>query len=241
MNIVTIDPSLSSTAICVNNQFFVYASDTRAKTKAGKYKKWFAALEPHVSIRSFDTDTSKLDYSDQQVKKVELYDKITDNMISDINLSIDNDEPTLFAIEGFSYSSATNALIDLVTYSTLLKSKLLVDKDNRLMVVSPMSLKVEACKLTYGVTFNDKGKELPCSNRDNVKGGKFTKNEILNTLLENSKLTNDWYIKLLKTFTDDLSNLNKVPNPIEDINDAKILYEILKNKLKTSDIYSIKI
>lgn len=239
MNIITIDPSLSCTAVCINGRFYVYASTPTAKTKTGKYKKWFERMEQYVEYRTFDPVPKNLSYSDTEVAKLILYDKITARIISDIALNMDNDDPdTLVCIEGYSYSSVSNSLIDLVTFSTLLRMKLFIDITEHLMVVSPSTLKVRTCEFTYGERFNDKGKQLSCVNCSGTSGGRFKKPEMLNALVENETLDGDWYVNVLRNVFPELVDnkvVTTIPKPIEDINDAKLMYEIILGIASNTD------
>ena len=230
MNIITIDPSLSCTAMCANGEMYVYASENLAQTKTGKMKKWFAAMEDHVQFRLFPPLEKQEVHSDSELDKLGLYEDITDEIIQDINSILsENDEETLICIEGYSYASQTSALIDLVTFSTLLRSKIMLDNLAHLMVVSPTTLKVRACEFTYGERFNAKGKKISCCNEDGLSGGRFKKPDILKCLLDKEELKEDDYVLLLRELLDDLMGMSNVPKPIEDLNDAKIAYEILKS------------
>lgn len=236
MNIVTIDPSLSCTAICVNGRMFVYATNPTAKNKPtkkspdGTLKKWFATMEEYVhAYRFFDTTDKKLPYSQREFAKLELYNEITDNMIQDIGEYLHEDEPVLVCIEGYSYSSTSNTLIDLVTFSTLLRSKLILDKGYKGVVLSPPSLKLKACMLTYPEEkFNEKGKKLPFSNHDGVSGGRFTKHDMMKALLDNEDLEDDWYVNFLRNdCQEELMSKKDIPKPVEDVNDARLMHEIV--------------
>lgn len=233
MNIITIDPSLSCTAMCANGELFVYANESLGVNKSGTLKKWFSLTEDYISFRFIKGNESGKDYTDSEIDKLQLYNKITDMIVSDIAtfLATNNDE-TLICIEGYSYASATSALIDLVTFSTLLRLKIVLDCDAELMIISPTTLKVRACEFTYGERFNKKGKKISCCNHDGTTGGRFKKPDILKCLLDSDKMKNDAYVKLLRDeLHDELSEMKNVPKPIEDINDVKIAYEVL-NELK---------
>lgn len=229
MNIITIDPSLSCTAVCVNGKFYVYASNPTAKTKTDKLQKWFQAMEQYVDYKFYDVTDKKLPYSRRELAKLNLYNEVTDQIINDIALNIDHEsEDNIVCIEGYSYSSTSNTLIDLVTFSTLLRSKIMLDIEYKGIVLSPPSLKLKACMLTYpDERFNEKGKKLPFSNNDGVSGGRFKKHDMMKALLENDNLCSDWYVNVLREFEEELMDKKDIPKPIEDINDAKLMYEII--------------
>lgn len=230
MNIITIDPSLSCTAMCINGDMYVYASESIAQTKTGKLKKWFSAIEDHVQFWFFAPLEKQDVHSDSELDKLDLYDQITDQMFSDISRFLSGtDDTTLICIEGYSYASQTSALIDLVSFSTLLRLKIVLDRRAQLMVVSPTTLKVRACEFTYGERFNAKGKKISCCNDDGLTGGRFKKPDILRCLLDKDELKEDDYVLMLKNeLLEDLAGMSNVPKPIEDLNDAKIAYEILR-------------
>jgi hypothetical protein len=216
--------------MCANGDMYIYASENLAQTKTGKLKKWFSAIEDHVKFRLFPSLKKQEFHSDSELDKLVLYEDITDKIIQDINsILLENDNETLICIEGYSYASQTSALIDLVVFSTLLRSKIVLDSLGHLMVVSPTTLKVRACEFTYGERFNAKGKKISCCNDDGLSGGRFKKPDILKCLIDNDKLKEDNYVLLLKNeLLEDLIGMSNVPKPIEDLNDAKIAYEILK-------------
>lgn len=234
MNIISIDPSLTCTAMCINGKFHVYTSNTTAKTKTEKFKRWFSVMEPYVEYRVFDGVPNNLSNSETEIAKINLYNKITDMILSDIALNMNDDHDTLVCMEGYSHSKATSSLLDLVAFSTLLRSKLLIDTDTHLMIISPSTLKVRSCELTYGARFNPKGKRISCINCNGVSGGRFKKPEMLEALLDNEKLASDWYIGILRSECSDIMDLASIPKPIEDMNDAKLMYEIILDFAETS-------
>ena len=226
MNIITIDPSLTCTAMCLNGKHFIYTTKSVAQNKSGSYKRWFDQMKDYTTYRVFDGVPSNLPYSRSDVAKLGVYGEISSSMIRDIK-SHSTWEDSIVCIEGYSYSSATQSILDLVTLGTLIRSKIILDITPHLMVISPSTLKVRACELTYGKKFNAKGKKVPSVNNNGVAGGRFKKPEMLDALLENDCLTSDWYVNILRNMSNDLKSLGKVPKPIEDLNDAKLMYEII--------------
>jgi len=229
MNIIAIDPSLTCSALVVNDKKFIYAKeDLGISDKTTKLKKWFELCSPFITYRWL-TQTKSLIHSDSEILKLAEYDSITDKIIADIQANIHKDDKTIIGIEGYSYSSAAGPLIDLVTFSTLLRHKLYSKISTNIKVYQPASLKLEAAKLTY--TPLKKGVKvikLEYRNYDGISGGKFKKGEMLQALTDNAGLTDDW-VEFLRFYKDMLLELNTVPKPMEDVNDAKLLYEILKN------------
>jgi hypothetical protein len=237
MNIVTIDPSLISTALVVYNgknfKMFNYCRETSVYGKKG-IKKWFKMAEQYVTYRFIEYREFN-DYSEGELIKLKDYDLITDNIIDDILCNIDLDESTKIGIEGFSFSSQAGDLIDLVTFSTLLRKKLYDKISEDITVLSPSTLKLEACKLTYTPIIKEIGgknprKEYAWKNNIGIAGGHFTKTEIYMSIIENDNLNDNWS-KHCKEIKDDILSVSIIPKPYEDINDAFILYQYLKNIL----------
>jgi len=227
MNIVGIDPSLISTGVVVNGKLFNYCREKDATNKSG-LSKWFKYTEGklnlnYIAYREYDG------YSNGELVKLKDYDKITTQIIKDIQDNIDVTKSTKIAIEGYSYSSDAGAIIDLVTFSTLLRKKLFDYISEDITVMSPSTLKVESCKLTYPPINEGKKKEKwVYKNNDGVSGGSFTKHGMYLSIIENNDLNDDW-AKLCKSLKSDIMGATKVPKPFEDVNDAYLLYNILRS------------
>ena len=86
--------------------------------------------------------------------------------------------------------------------------------------------KIETCKLVY--TPIQLKKKIEYRNNSGVSGGKFTKTEMCQSLLD-SKLDCEW-VTFLRDNKDDIFKNKSIPKPIEDINDAKLMFEIFKHK-----------
>jgi hypothetical protein len=171
-------------------------------------------------------------YSDGELIKLLDYDKITDNIIEDILLNIDKTLPTKIGIEGFSFSSKNGDIIDLVTFSTLLRKKLYDKISKDILVMAPTTLKLESCKLTYKPINIGKKKEIfEWRNNDGVAGGSFKKNQMCLALIENETF-NDEYIKILRMNREILETIKNIPKPMEDLNDALLLFKYLEKSIK---------
>jgi hypothetical protein len=229
MNYIGIDPSLISTAVVINGKLFNYCREESATTSKGGLSKWYLSCEPFVEYRWIKYNSYK-NYSDGELVKLKDYDAITDMIISDILLNIDNYQPTKIGLEGFSYSSSAGNLIDLVTFSTLLRKKLfdLVSKD--IIILSPMTLKQESCKMTYkSVDIGKKKEKLEWRNNEGIAGGKFTKREILLSIIENDKINDQW-TEHLRLHREEMLESKIIKKPMEDLNDAYVIYNLLKSK-----------
>ena len=240
MNYVAIDPSLSCTAMVVNNNKFVYTTATVAHTKKGEFKRWFSECDDQgVQIRIFREVPDGLSHSDTELEKLDIYRSIVAHIIQDIVFNIDTTDDIIVGIEGYSHSSSVGPLIDLVTFSTLLRSKLTVDfgfeffnmmgvLDKRpiVKIYQPTEVKARAAALAYAPI--QKGKKIEYRNPDGVAGGSFKKPEIYKALLDNVNLKGDKWVEYLREQSEEILEMKSIPKPIEDINDAKTLYEILK-------------
>lgn len=230
MNIVTIDPSLTCTGLTVNGKPFVFAAEHLALTKTCKYKKWFELCSEHCEIITIDTSYgNERSYSKLELNKLTTYTEVVNLLKQTIDNHSNDRHNTVCLIEGYSYSSASGPLIDLVTFGTLLRSLFSSNDKAELVVVAPTSLKRQAAKLTYSVT--KQGSKLTYRNHDGVAGGSFKKHEMLKVLLENDKIDTDW-IRFLRENKEELLESKNIPKPIEDINDAIIMHHLVEKVIE---------
>jgi len=230
MNIVGIDPSLISTAIVVNGKIINYCRESKVYGKTGM-TKWFKLAEEHV-IYKFIEYREFEDYSEGELTKLKDYDKITDDIIKDILDNIDPSQPTKIGIEGYNFGAQVGDLIDLVTFSTLLRKKLYDQVSKDILVLSPSTLKLEACKLTYPPIIKEIGGKKPRQefiyrNKIGISGGKFQKPDMYLAIIENEDLNDDWKKHCLSV-KGDLTSISTIPKPYEDVNDSYLLYHIIK-------------
>jgi hypothetical protein len=234
-NIVAIDPSLISTGLVIKSgnsiKMFNYCKESDVYVKKGM-SKWYKLAEEQikyrfVSYRKFDN------YSEGELIKLKDYDLITDMIISDILENIDKSKETKIGIEGFNFGAKVGDLLDLVTFSTLLRKKLYDCISKDILVLSPSTLKLESCKLTYEPTIKEIGgkkprKEYTWRNKIGIPGGSFTKHDMFLSIIENNNFSDKWS-NLLRDLKSDILSVSKVPKPFEDINDSWILYKIIEN------------
>lgn len=234
-NIVTIDPSLISTALVVSSgdsfKMYNYCRESKVFSKKG-ITKWFGLAEgfieyKYIKYREYDN------YSEGELIKLKDYDAISDSIIKDIQSNIDINKPTKIGIEGYSFSSSAGDIIDLVTFSTILRKKLfdLISQD--ILVLSPSTLKLESCKLTYEPILKEIGKrkitiKKEWRNNIGIPGGNFTKTDIFLSIIENNNW-NDYWTNHCKSIRTDILAIANIPKPYEDINDSFILYKILES------------
>ena len=229
MNFVGLDPSLISTGVVVNGKLFNYCREKDAMNKSG-FSKWFKYCEDKVTFRFIEHRESN-SYSEGELIKLKDYDKITDLIIKDIEDNIDKTKSTKIGIEGYSYSSDAGAIIDLVTFSTLLRKKLFDYISKDITIFSPSTLKLESCKLTYPPINEGKKKEKwVYKNSYGISGGNLTKHGMFMCIVDNNEIKDDWS-SLCRTLKDDIMGASKVPKPFEDLNDSWLLYNVLKKNL----------
>jgi hypothetical protein len=235
-NIVALDPSLISTALVMSSgdtfKMYNYCRESSAFGKTG-IKKWFKLAEQFVTYKFIEYREFK-DYSEGELTKLKDYDKITDVIISDILSNIDTSKPTKIGIEGYSFSSTAGDIIDLVTFSTLLRKKLFDQISEDITVMSPSTLKLESCKLTYPPIVTETGKKvkkvkIEYRNTLGMSGGKFTKTDMFMAIVENNEMQDFWtkHCKLVKL---DVLGVATIPKPYEDVNDAFLIYSVLKKE-----------
>ena len=222
-NYIGIDLSLTSTGISIHNSngyfFFSYMKNWDKPTK------WTKNLD-FVKITGVKYTLSE-DYSELENLKLSNYSNTVSKIINDIKECL-VDGKIIFAIEGYSYASETSSLIDLVTMSTLLRSKLILELQAEMRVYSPSTLKRETCGLVYG--WIQKGKKTityETRNSDGMAGGSFTKREMLKALNDyscNTKLS-----LFVKEYYSDLYPMKSIPTPISDIIDSYWLLKVLMN------------
>lgn len=233
MNIVAIDPSLISTALVVSSgdtfKIYNYCRESKVYGKKGM-TKWFKSAEEFVQYKFIEYREFQ-DYSEGELTKLKDYDKITDQIIIDILSNIDSSKGTKIGIEGYNFGAQVGDLIDLVTFSTLLRKKLFDQVSEDIWVMSPSTLKLESCKLTYEPIRTEIGKKVvkikeEYRNKIGIPGGKFTKNDMALAIIENENL-NDYWAKHCKLIRDDLNSVSTIQKPYEDVNDAYLIYQIL--------------
>lgn len=234
MNIVAIDPSLISTALVVSSddsfKIYNYCRESKVYGKKG-ITKWFKLAEEFVEYKFIEYREFE-DYSEGELTKLKDYDKITDQIIDDILINIDPTQETKIGIEGYNFGAQVGDLIDLVTFSTLLRKKLFDQVSEDIWVMSPSTLKLESCKLSYEPIRKETGiKKIKIveewRNKLGIPGGKFQKPDMFRAIIENEKL-NDYWSKHCRLVKDDILSVNTTPKPYEDVDDAYLIYQILK-------------
>lgn len=230
MNIITIDPSLISTSMVINGDIYNYCREDLIIGKKSM-NKWYKYAEPYINYTIIDI-INDVEYSDKEILKIISYTKTVNKIINDINCKIDVSKKTLVVLEGYSFSSKVGDFIDLITFSTLLRSEIYNRVTKNMYIISPKSLKLESCKLTYKPKeIGVKKKKLYWTNNDGVSGGMFKKKDMLKCIIEN-ELFVDKFSNHCKEIGVELMELSSIPKPYEDSIDSFLLYNVVKNNLQ---------
>lgn len=226
-NLIGIDPSLISTGVVINGKIFNYCRETDATLAKGGLSKWFKLCEGKIELRYIKYRDFN-NYSEGELIKLKDYDSITDMIISDIKKNIDKSVSSKVAIEGYNFGAQVGDLIDLVTFSTLLRKKIYDYITKDITVLSPSTLKQESCKLTYkAIDIGKKKPKLEWRNHFGISGGNFTKREVFLSIIENNEWDDDWS-KHCKSVKDEILSNKTIKKPYEDVNDSFILYKFLQ-------------
>lgn len=186
---IGIDISLNSTGITIldNNiiKHFVFTTT---------YSKYHKDISNNVNVIVIKKYVKNKDYSKNEINKLLYYKDIVDIIMSYLTPFLG--DLSNVNIEGYSYNSRSNSLLDIVCFSTLLRSKIL--DYNQFRIISPMTLK------------------------SLVKKGTKTKNDMLNNYLE-SEMINNCYLKDYLLANPKICKLKTIPNPFTDLIDSHFL------------------
>lgn len=208
MNIISIDPSLNSTAIIIqNNEWHHYSFFNNYK----KNNKWCKQIDPFVNFCKIDYEKND-NFSKNEVLKLKQYSEISKN-IAEILKPYLND--SVVKIESYSQGSKYGRYQDLVTFGTLVRAEILKYTDN-IEIIAPKELK----KLTANKIY-PKDKKGMARNNEGKAGGSFTKWDMFQAVLD---LNEDNPITVYcKDNEEEIKKLKNVPKPLEDLIDAYFL------------------
>jgi hypothetical protein len=218
MNLVGIDFSINSPSFCcLKGNKYVWGSLTRSdrteESLKKNSKKPFSILSEMENLRFIFLDKKELpsEYSERERIKIEYFLEIVDNLWDAISKEMGN-EPFKVAMEGLSFSSNGNSLVDIAMATALLRERIInsVGVEN-FHVFSPTSIK------KFAVKGNAKKDELYHSLVD-LKEGETNMNELTQILGENRE---EW-----------ITPKKVVNKPVDDIVDATWILLFLKNNLK---------
>ena len=224
MNAVGIDFSINSPAFCCyKDGKYIWGSLTRSdrspESLRKSSKKPFAVLETEKDFKFIFLDKKELpdNYTGRERIKIVYFLEIVDSFWSSIEEIMGNSDFHV-AMEGLSFSSNGNALIDISMATALLRKKIIdrvgVDKFH---VFSPTSIKKFALK---GNAKKDELYNSLCIYKENE-----TNLAIFANILETNKT--EW-----------ITPAKVVNKPIDDIVDATWITLYLKKELR--EIYGIK-
>ena len=229
---IGIDISLSSTAVYISSKEKDYIFSYLNSNKVSKWANKISSIE-NLKINRIEQLIKKEEYSDLEIQKLNYYDQISDLILKDIQSIIVNDTCEI-NIEGYSYSSKTSSINDIIALSTLIRLKLLNNTNSNINIITPNSLKLETCKMCYGISEIKKvskktGKDLKTEfkyiNNEGVAGGSFKKHEMYKAIIEKQL---DSIITDFLTNNNDILLMKTIPSPLDDINDALLLSKIIK-------------
>lgn len=230
-NYIGLDISKVSTAMVIktNDDYFVFSYNNKKLTY-----KWNKLISEKVNIKHYEY-LSDDDYSISEIYKLKTFlniaNDITKDILNTINININNE--TVIFIEGYSYSKDAGPIIDLVGIGSIIRGKIyeMVPNIKQMKIIAPKSLKSQTCEKVYGFEMVDKGKRKPKivkeinTNKEGVRGGDFTKTDMFKAIMD---LNVDWSLMdIYKDMYDDLISLKTFPKPLEDINDAFLLLQII--------------
>jgi len=233
-NFIGIDPSLISTAVTIETsngtKMFSFYKDK-------KLSKWEKIAEDMVNMQFLNfQDYKKMSYSEEQMAKHADYSSVAEKISNTILNNIDDTEETYIAIEGYSYSSNAGPLIDLVTFSTLLRDNLCNYITSNITVVSPGELKKGCAMVVY-----DKGEDGAYRNNEMQKngkclaGGSFKKHDMARAMIDyygkTGLIINQSCHDFLMGHKEEIFELKGFPKPFDDIIDSVWAKEVMKQRL----------
>jgi hypothetical protein len=216
---VGIDFSLNSPAFCVlKENLFYWGSLTRSDRSADSLRKSkdkpFSLLEndPYINLFFLLKKNLPEEYSAKERIKIDYFQELVDYFWEKIESVIGSTDKVSIAIEGLSFASNGNSLIDISMATALIRKKIVdkIESDN-FFVFSPTSIKKFAKK------GNAKKDELYHSILEKTVDG--TNFSHLTKILESNK--NSWITKA-----------GAVNKPIDDIIDASWICLYLLNEVK---------
>lgn len=189
MTTISLDISLNSTGVTIlkDKQFTHYLFTCQPTKIKGVNIIYFQYKYKDIST-----------YSLREQQKLNDYNDISAKIINTIFKYIEDDD-TVINIEGFSYSSKTSSIIDIISLSTLIKSSLIALKQpNTVMnIISPTS------------------------NKKKTGSGKATKKDVLLYLL-NLELDSP-FLEYIKQNKEQIFKNKTLPNGVSDISDSILL------------------
>ena len=235
MNYIGLDISKVSTGLSIETKGidFLFSYNTSKPTQ--KWNKILATID-NVTIRNYEYNNTIEDYSESEINKLSQFINIANDVVKDILSVIDTEDETILYFEGYSYGKKVGPIIDLVGIGATIRSKIYENIPNikELKIIAPKSLKLMSCEMVYGAEIKDIGKRKPkivkvIHNNDNdLKGGDFQKIDMYDAIKKSN--CNHALKQLFIDMDDDIRATKTFPKPIEDLDDALLLKELIKFK-----------
>jgi len=232
MNKIGLDISKVSTGLSieVKGKNYLFSYNTMKITS-----KWNKVLKDidGIVIRTYEYDNTIENYSESEIDKLGRFIEIANDVINDILSVIDiNDETTCY-LEGYSYGKNVGPIIDLVGIGATIRGKLYEHIPNikEIKIIAPKSLKLQTCEMVYGAEIKDIGKRKPKivkiinNSVDDVKGGDFQKIDMYKAIKYYDR--DHLLSQLFDEKNEEISSVKTFPKPIEDLNDALLLKELI--------------
>jgi hypothetical protein len=221
--IVAIDHSVLSTAMVIekNNKLFLYLYPRKTYVLSGGINntKWENLITKVVDVKIFEKDP-KIDNS--LLSDIDLYNRITEAIMNDIKIHLD-DDVCYAIIEGYSLNSVSSMRSNLIELGAHIRKGLFNIFYINLSIIPPIKAKQLFCKMVYNNRIKKVYKDL-----DGKTGTRFDKKDIMKAILFLDK--DDEWTKHLKDNKDIILKNKNVPKPYDDINDAYMMYLLIKNK-----------
>lgn len=194
---IGIDFSINSTAMTIikdgKTLFYSFVPNYRENLKAFKTHKDISDL---VIIKSYIKEEGSKNPIEDQSIKLKNADRLSDLIIESIKENVE-ENPKIF-IEGYSFGSKGNSFIDMITYNTFLKVKIIQNWGNCIYVIPPKSIKKKF-----------------------TGNGNASKFDMLKSFLSKDSLLKD---RLIEIGLDKSEEFN-IPKPVDDIIDSVALSE----------------
>lgn len=141
--IIGIDFSINSTAVAIKTTkdkflLFSFVPNYNPKLKGFQLHKILHESKT-ATITSYNKDNLIKDAIEDQAIKLKNADELSNEIIEIFNYT--GIIPTEIRIEGFSFGSKGNSFIDMITFNTFLKVKLIQKFGHIIRVISPKSIK----------------------------------------------------------------------------------------------------
>jgi Holliday junction resolvasome RuvABC endonuclease subunit len=220
VTIVSIDFSILYPGVCICRDFkefkWIAVANTDIRKKDQERLDWVNKTYPNIKIL-FTSTRRKKDPQYHITERIKLinYLELIDALISEIKKEVQNDQDLIFCLEGISFGSSGNSLVDISQSTGILKhqiiTQILNNQHDRFFIFSPSELK----------------NAIKCKGNANKHEilAKFKSDPIIETVKKSD------LFKLLEK-EDWVIEKDKILSPIIDMTDSYLgvvkIYELLK-------------